>query len=564
MRILIRPYINNLKSFYLDVELTDSIRKIKKRIMEKLGFKSNSFTDSLGKHTRYIFLLGGRELQNGYTLSHYSFYINEFSYISFGIRQTGGGPIDNLKNNGNIYFNPEIVKNVGFDMNLIKRDELYINLIHYDSNMTNSENYEYYNKFKVDVVGGFHAIDNLTFFRKFLQRINKKKIPFIVITSGSSGKDIIPICKHYPYIKEVIIFCMNYEYNKHYIKEYPGYVKKVLTSINEVYQYLKTFEKQELNGEIDNNPSYVFSYEDIKMNRQLQQCPVITSQEYDKCYFLVHRAYAHFFGDINSKYLNLFNRENCSIIIDFLEQINDLDKKEKDELESTFKILSNIEEFDIFVEESIRAYTYESNFCYLFNRIMRNIESGLIILSYYIGPFLFGLNSYVKRYPIFGFSKSMTLYRNIECPETDFYLYKINLKHIICFPSFTSTSSKPIDFKPSNLAAKINNKGKDLIKIKMIFKYNHEYGNISPGIIVENKRGHDGDYISSYPEENEVILFPFTFTRIESIYSQIINNEEIKIINFDIINRKTYLEYSLIDNSSEIKNNSKKKKCQIF
>ena len=48
-------------------------------------------------------------------------------------------------------------------------------------------------------------------------------------------------CKKYPFIKEVIIFCLNYSYNKHYIKEYPGYVKKVLTSIDSVYDYIRTF-----------------------------------------------------------------------------------------------------------------------------------------------------------------------------------------------------------------------------------------------------------------------------------------------------------------------------------
>ena len=182
---------------------------------------------------------------------------------------------------------------------------------------------------------------------------------------------------------------------------------------------------------------------------------------------------------------------------------------------------------------------------------MRNIESGLITLSYYMGPLLFGLNKYVRDNPSFAFSKSMTLYRNIECPEIDFYLYKLNLNHIICFPSITSTSSKPIEFTPSGLSAKINNTGKNLVKIKMIFKYTHENDNISPGIIIEDKKGYDNDYISNYPNENEVILFPFTFTRIISIDSKIIKGEEIKILNLDIINRKTYLEYNLKNNPNQ-------------
>ena len=98
-------------------------------------------------------------------------------------------------------------------MNLIKRDELNVNLIHFDSKMTNPENYQYFNNFKVDVVGGFYAIDDINIFRNYLEKIKEKDIPFIVLCSGSAGKDIIPICKKYTFVKEVIIFCFNYSYN---------------------------------------------------------------------------------------------------------------------------------------------------------------------------------------------------------------------------------------------------------------------------------------------------------------------------------------------------------------
>ena len=59
---------------------------------------------------------------------------------------SGVGFIDNIKN--------KIDLNLGFDMSLIKRDELNVNLIHFDKNMTNSENYDFSNNFKVNVVGG--------------------------------------------------------------------------------------------------------------------------------------------------------------------------------------------------------------------------------------------------------------------------------------------------------------------------------------------------------------------------------------------------------------------------
>ena len=144
----------------------------------------------------------------------------------------------------------------------------------------------------------------------------------------------------------------------------------------------------------------------------------------------------------------------------------------------------------------------------------------------------------------------MTLYWKFKCTETEFYLYKLNLNHIICFPSLTSTSSKDINFSPTSLAGEINKKGDDSLIVKLIIKYHHENDNISPGIIIEDKLGYDNKYISSNPFEKEVILFPFTIAKIVSINSEIIYGKEIKIVNMELINRKTYLEYSYVEPKS--------------
>ena len=82
----------------------------------------------------------------------------------------------------------------------------------------------------------------------------------------------------------------------------------------------------------------------------------------------------------------------------------------------------------------------------------------------------------------------------------------------------------------------------------MIFNYKHDDENKSPGIIVEDKKEHDGTYLSRFPKEKEVILFPFTFVKIINIESAIENGNNIKVIYFDIINRKNFLEYTLRDN----------------
>ena len=508
----------NSKPWQIQVDDNITLLELKKKIAEYY-------------HTEYtgFYILKGNECldsdKDNYTLNS----LGIKRLIRLGSSYEPGGYIDNIKN--------EIDLNIGFDMNLIKRNELYVNLIHFDSNITNSENYEYFNNFKVDVIGGFYAIDDINIFKNYLEKIKEKDIPFIVLCSGSAGKDIIPICKKYSFIKEVIIFCFNYSYNEHYIHEYPGYVRKVLTSISSVYDYIKTFGSNYKNIIDANNTTekYHFSSEEISMKRQFLQCPVITAEEYDRCYFLVHRAYAHFFGDMDDKYEKpKYTNQNHSKVIACIEKIKFLGGKTEG-LSDKFNGLLNCDNNNKFIEKAIWEYTDESSFCYLLNRIMRNFESGLISLSYYMGPLLYGLNKYVKENPDYAMSYNMTLYRKIKLSKVDFYLYKINKGHIICFPSLTSTSDEDDSFSPTGYG---NDNSDDMITIKLIIKYHHESGNKSPGIIVKDKkRTNDSGYLSRFPKENEITLFPFTFLRINNIDG---NN-----IYLEIINRKKYIEYAL-------------------
>ena len=432
----------------------------------------------------------------------------------------------------------------GFNLKLLKRNELNVNLIHFDLKMTNKENYKYYNNFKIDVVGEYFAIDNLEFLKKFLEVMKDEKIPFIVLSSGSSGKDVIKICKEYSFVKEIIIFCGNYKYNKHYIKEYKGYVKKVLTSINEVYEYIKS-NKLEIKEIIKFNrlDPFNFSYEDIKMNKQLEQIPAISALEYDNCYFLIHRVYAHYFGKMDNKVNALSEIWKFGDYLDFFSEI---ERKLNKILIKRIEKLIGIENF---AEIAIREYTSEIGFCYVFNLKMRKFKGELFPLSYFMGPFLFSVNKYVNdNHEKFGFNEDMSLYKNVQCFIYDFYFYKMNLNHIICFPSITLTYTVREKFIPidQNKSSK-RKKYKDLINLTMIFNYKHNSKNKSPGIIIKDNKASDGLYMSANPNENQVILFPFTFARITKI-NYISEKEKIYEIYLEIINRKEYIEYSLKDN----------------
>ena len=161
------------KSFYLDVDPSETILEIlkKKGLIDLEYLRKIYNVDDNDIHYYYYIRIRDKygtfdELLKG-IVRHYNIFksikdnnIKEYSVIEYTripFAHVGGGFIDNIKN--------EIDLNIGFDMSLIKRNELNVNLIHFDKNITNSENYGYFNDFKVDVVGGFYAIDDIIFLR---------------------------------------------------------------------------------------------------------------------------------------------------------------------------------------------------------------------------------------------------------------------------------------------------------------------------------------------------------------------------------------------------------------
>ena len=208
----------------------------------------------------------------------------------------------------------------------------------------------------------------------------------------------------------------------------------------------------------------------------------------------------------------IFRKPYFNIIQENIDKLYTSDNKGKPEF---IRIIESFVDKNNFVELAIRKYTDTNYFVYILNSTMRNFSKGLISLSYFIGPFLFALNKYVKENAKnYNFSEDMILYRNITVSLFDFYLYQMNLNHIICFPTFTSTSLNRREFFYPQNFNKVHNK---LINIIIIFRYRHEKDNISPGIIIKDNKASDGRYISSSENEKEVILFPFTFARITNI-----------------------------------------------
>ena len=532
MKITIKTLAN--ESINIELELNDTIKKIKEKIQEIKGFQI----------TQQILILGGQLLEDNETLAFYN--IDEQVVLNLALKKKVNYD-DNLKDCMITFFDEENNKQLEvteYIKNYLKENQLNVNLIHFDLNINNKANYIYYNKFNIDVIGDFKAINELSILLEYLNKIRCKNIPYIIISSGSSGNDVISICYKYQFIKEIIIFCRNYKHNEHYIKEYPGYVNKVLTSARQVYEYIKTFGDEYKDGIQKYMQEYKYIF--YSNDNLFEQIPIISSYEYDKYYFLVHKIYSEFFDDINNKNDNsLFMKENLIKINEFLSTLNFKNQNEKNDLLDKFNKLSSLETNNQFIEQSIRECTSESNFCYLFKIPFRNFGKGLISFSYFMGPFLFGLNKYVKDNPKFAMSKKMELCKIIKCSRLEFYKYKLNLGHIVCLTSLVSTSSSNIKYKPKELVNNLIEEDDSKIIVKLQFKYLYQKGNISPGIVIEDKKLNDGSYLSSKPKEKEVLLFPFTFAKLYNISTEIEHKTTINVVKFEILNRYSYIEYIL-------------------
>ena len=220
---------------------------------------------------------------------------------------------------------------------------------------------------------------------------------------------------------------------------------------------------------------------------------------------------------------------NCSTIIRKNSGCNEVQKKE---LET---IINNIYNSNTPLKEFLKFYTDEHEYIYIFNRIMRNIEKGVSRLSFLIGPMYYSMVRFLKKErEDLNLNKSMTLYRTIELNEFDLNNYYMAQNNIICFSSFTSTSRKKGEFQTTKIAKKVNNIIGEEITLQMILNYKHSSDNAPQGMIL-------GD-LSVNSFEDEVLLFPFTFIKVNELKKI---DESYYELSCDIINKKSVLEFGL-------------------
>ena len=409
------------------------------------------------------------------------------------------------------------------DFNNVKIGEFNINLIHYDKNIRNTDKIKYYRYFSINIIGSYYAFDDFDMLKLLLSKM--KKMPFntcyIFMMSESESEQILKEFNDFNYILEFIIFFFSYkDYN--YLKEKYKKIKLVTNEFSKITEYLKTKH---------------YSEEDLDMDNHLAQTPLITYYDYKNSFYPIHKVLAYFFDFYKSNFSNSYFQKAIQFINESF-----LESKMKNEIIDIMKKLSECPPSD-FPRACIEYYTGE-NLCYIINKALRNFEKYYVELAHFIGPFYYGLLKYALDNPNKALNKKSTLYRDVMMDRLDLYAYQFCEGDIICFTSFTSTTiKKDLKFKSTSISKKLNNNNnEEKSYVKMIISYNPKGKCVPQGLDVSNE--------SIYSNEKEILLFPFTFLKIDKVEINTGKQNDKHYIYMTIINKGDILEYGLNNNYS--------------
>ena len=378
----------------------------------------------------------------------------------------------------------------------------------------------------MEVLGGFFGVQKINVLQKLLSEIEKLHSAFILISTGSSFNKISNICDNITCIKHIIIFCMDTEkYKSSYSSN--KRVELISKDIIEINNFL--------NEKSSNYPDY-----DKNIKKLINHTPLISFYEYENYYYIYHKMLSFFFKE-NFSYL-IFSEGYKKKVFSYIEKNTEFDENKKAELKNIIESLKNSNNF---LKQSLSFYTSESQFVYTFNKTMRNIEKGLTRLSFLIGPMYYSMVRFLKNNKNYGLNKTITLYRKIAINQYELNIYEMSINEIICFPSFSSTSLNK-NFVPTHNASKVNSiNEQEKIYLLMILHYNHLPNNNSQGMFIKE--------FSEFKHEEEILLFPFTFIRVNNINKV---NSKLYELDCDIINKNCVLEFGLKQNQKVKLNNN--------
>lgn len=398
--------------------------------------------------------------------------------------------------------------------------ELGNNVIYYDPNYGKrpSEIFKDAEIFKNITSGAFILVMNIKSFDLLLHEIIKLKTEckFDLICTGGASKEVFSFInnKSCQYIfKRGCLFTYHPEKYKNSANIFP-LIKGIYYSNEEVLDFLRKGQNS---------------------TQILRTLKLITLDDYQNKVKKIHKLIAKHYGNF-SEYNFHREIEKVKYFIDHPGeyQIRILNKNgtqtdQKDTMINTLQIYKDIESNYI---EIIKNYTGENCSVYKdFNYLLLRLnERGIEAFGYFMAGLIYSLNKYHKITGK-GESSNRKLYRGMRLDISELLNYERYEGSILCFPSFTSTStsikaaSNPDRFGGRSTEIPTR-KQQGLFSVVLVIDHKFRKGEAVPnGINIES--------ISLYKSESECLFLPFSFYLIKKVVIDLDNFEcDIEVENY--------------------------------
>ena len=367
-----------------------------------------------------------------------------------------------------------------------QENRLKLNILYYDELLLKNMMLNCYCAYiQMNISGTFYGCHKMELFNLICEKLKNGDRQFILITSGSGAEKIFNKISNIYNIREYYILCSNNEKKNNYI-----YLMKRYSKLKEIFE-----DEYELDKRLS-------SITPTKINESIKSSNLIYFDEYLKIYVKLHfeiiRKYGlykilkqanfneeKFLSKVKSSYPKLINIAN-QLFPNKNELIDFFTKK----VDESPKIINDMLNVSDTVENYINNYTIESFYYRNLNLFLRTGDfDAFRTLSSHLSKFVYYLYEYREKNPR---NYNLYLYRKMTISEIEFKNYQKSVNRIICYPSFTSTSSDRYAFVSDyNVLLVINsNNSKSVISI---------------------------EELSNYKNEKEYLFLPFSFFRITNV-----------------------------------------------
>ena len=404
--------------------------------------------------------------------------------------------------------------------------ELGNNVIYYDPNYGKrpSEIFKDAEIFKNETNGSFILVMNIPSLTLVLKEIYslKTECKFDIICTGSSSEEVFTFLKNNNanwIFKRGCLFTYHPEKYRTINQRFP-LIKGVYYTSDEVLSFLKQGDKS---------------------TQILRTLKLITLKDYQEKVWNIHQIIARHYGNYSKSNFNK-EIEKVKYFMDhpgeYTIRILNSDGEQENQKETMINTLQLYKDIESNYIKIIHNYTSENCSVYKdFNYLLLRLnERGIEAFGYFISGLMYSLNKYHSKTGK-GEQTNRKLYRGMRLDISELLNYERYEGSILCFPSFTSTStsikaaSNPDRFGGRETEIPTR-KQQGLFSVVLMIDHKFGKGAIPNGINIES--------ISAYSSESECLFLPFSFFKVRKVS---INLDDFECdIEVENISRKFILE----------------------